>query len=155
LDGAWTLTQTITKVSGPSPYAKVTLALKNNSGTRKEAFLVRYADVDPSNASSVGFAESFDSNLFSAWGYGNLGGSGTGDAAIGLKITQLGNITPTSIPWGFEGIDQVTPAGPDPCNPGANYGGLKASVDGSIVMLWAEVLNPHQVGTVNAKYEMF
>ena len=152
-DGAWTLTQTITKVPGPSPNAKVTMALKNNSGIRKEAFLVRYADVDPSNANSTGdFTESFDSSLFSAWGYANLV---SGKPSIGLKITQLGTIAPASIPFAFEGLDQVVPNGPDPCNPAGNYGALQPSVDGSIVMLWVEVLNPHQQGTVNAKYEMF
>jgi len=153
LDGAWTLTQTITKVSGPSPSAKVQMALKNNSGIAKEAFLVRYADVDPSNSNATGdFTESFDSSVFSAWGYANLV---SGKPSIGLKITQLGTISPASIPFSFEGIDQNTPFGPDPCNPVGNFGGLQPSVDGSIEMLWVEILNPHQQGTVTAKYEMF
>src|SRR5215469_11636579 len=46
-DGLWTLTQTISKVSGVQPYAKVTMALKNNTAITKDAYLVRYADVDP------------------------------------------------------------------------------------------------------------
>src|SRR5215471_358291 len=84
-DGAWTLTQTITKTAGPSPSAKVTMAIKNNSGAQKEFYLLRYADVDPSDANSTGnFQESFDSSKFSAWGYEALN---SGRPAIGLKIT--------------------------------------------------------------------
>jgi hypothetical protein len=151
-DGAWTLIQTITKVGGASPSAKVTMALKNNSATRKEAVLVRYADVDPSDASSNGFGETFDSSQFSAWGYLP---ANSGRTSIGLKITQLGNIAPASIPWGFVGLDQNTPAGPDPCNPGGAYAGLVTGTDGSTVMEWVMILNAHQQGTVNSKYEMF
>ncbi len=42
-DGAWTLTQTITSMPGPNPYAKIAMALKNNSGETKSASLMRYA----------------------------------------------------------------------------------------------------------------
>jgi hypothetical protein len=151
-DGAWTLTQTITKTAGPSPSAKVTLALKNNSSAKKTAYLVRYADVDPADASSNGLGESFDSSAFSAWGYEPLN---SGRPAVGLKITQLGNIAPASIPWAFDGIDQNTPGGPNPCNPFGSYVGLATGIDGSIEMYWGMVLNAHQQGTVNAKYEVF
>jgi len=43
-DGHWTLTQTITKGSGP-PSIKVVMALKNNRNVAATAYLVRYADV--------------------------------------------------------------------------------------------------------------
>jgi hypothetical protein len=152
-DGAWTLTQTISKIGGPSPSAKVTMALKNNSGARKQAYLLRYADVDPADANSTGnFAQSFDSNVFSAWGYSNLV---SGQPAVGLKITELGSPAPATATFGWEGIDQVVASGPDPCNPAGNYGALQPAVDGSIIMLWGVQLNPHQTGTFVSKYEMF
>jgi hypothetical protein len=151
-DGAWSLTQTITIVGGPSPYAKVASALKNNSAIRKTAYLVRYADVDPADASSNGFAETFDSTAFSAWGYESLN---SGRPPYGLKITELGNIVPASMPWAFDGISQNTSSGPNPCNPFGNYAGLATGIDGSVEMYWGMILNAHQTGTVTAKYEMF
>lgn len=45
-DGHWTLTQTISKSSGP-PSIKVVMALKNNRDVAATAYLVRYADVAP------------------------------------------------------------------------------------------------------------
>lgn len=42
-DGHWTLTQTISKSSGP-PSIKVVMALKNNRNVAATAYLVRYAD---------------------------------------------------------------------------------------------------------------
>jgi hypothetical protein len=152
-DGAWTLTQTITKVAGPSPYAKVAMSLKNNSGVTKSVFLMRYADVDPSDADSAGdFTETFDSGLFSAWGYENLV---SGRPSIGLKITELGEPTPASTLLFFEGLDQNTSGGPDPCNPAGNFAGLTTGVDGSVVMLWGLAIPTHQTTTVTSKYEMF
>ena len=64
-DGLWTLTQTITKQPGVQPYAKITMALKNNTGITKDAYLVRYADVDPASGpfTDSTFLESFDSWL--------------------------------------------------------------------------------------------
>jgi len=152
-DGAWTLTQTITRVGGPSPSAKVAMALKNNSAATKTAFLLRYADVDPSDANStLNFQESFDSNAFSAWGYENLI---SGRPAIGLKITELGQPVPASSLNFFEGLDQNVSGGPNPCNPAGNYAALATGVDGSIIMLWDLTIHPHQTSTVTSKYEMF
>jgi hypothetical protein len=149
-DGVWTLTQTISKVSGPSPYAKVTMALKNNTSGARDAYLVRYADVDPADASSNGFAENFDSTVFSAFGWESLN---SGRPSYGMAITELGNPAPGSTSFGWEGLDQATSAGPDPCGPA--YAGLATGVDGSVVMLWGVQLNAHQTSTVNAKYHVF
>jgi len=153
-DGAWTLTQTITKTSGKSPNATVSMALKNNSSIQKEFYLFRYADVDPADANATGnFGESFDSTVYSAWGYEALN---SGRPAIGLKLTILGQPSPSSVPFNFEALDQNISSGPtDPCNPGANYAGLTTGTDGSVVALWVAILNPHQIGTFNSKYEMF
>ena len=152
-DGLWTLTQTISKQSGAQPYAKITMALKNNTGITKDAYLVRYADVDPANApfTDSTFLESFDSSQYSAWGYAALNNS-LGENSLGLMLEEIGQ---PNVPYGFEGIAQNTSAGPDPCNPGGNYAGYQASVDGSVELFWILQLGPEKTGTVNAKYEPF
>ena len=152
-DGLWTLTQTIAKQAGAQPYAKITMALKNNSGITKDAYLVRYADVDPANPpfTDTNFNESFDSSQYSVWGYEALNNSG-GQPSLGLMLEEIGQ---PNVPYGFEGIAQNTSGAPDPCNPGANYFGYQGSVDGSVEFLWLLQLNAAQIGTVNAKYEPF
>jgi hypothetical protein len=152
-DGLWTLTQTITKQAGVQPFAKITMALKNNTAITKDAYLVRYADVDPSNSpfTDSNFLESFDSSQYAAWGYGALNNS-VGDFSLGLMLAEIGQ---PNVPYGFEGIAQNTSAAPDPCNPGANYAGYQASVDGSVELFWVLELGAQKTGTVNAKYEPF
>lgn len=152
-DGLWTLTQTIAKSSGVQPYAKVTMALKNNTGVTKDAYLLRYMDVDPAAApfTDSNFKESFDSSQYSAWGYGALNNS-VGDNALGLMLEEIGQ---PNVPYGFEGIAQNTSAAPNPCSPTANYAGYQAAVDGSVELLWILELGPEKTGTVNAKYEPF
>jgi hypothetical protein len=152
-DVLWTLTQTIGKQSGAQSYAKITMALKNNSGITKDAYLVRYADVDPAAApfTDTNFAESFDSSQYSAWGYAALNNS-LGENSLGLMLEEVGR---PNVPYGFEGIAQNTSAAPDSCNPGANYGGYQASVDASVELFWVLQLGPFKTGTVNAKYEPF
>jgi len=152
-DGLWTLTQTITKQAGVQPFAKITMALKNNTGISKDAYLVRYADVDPARSpfTDTSFLESFDSSQYGAWGYGALNNS-VGDFSLGLMLEEIGQ---PNVPYGFEGIAQNTSAGPNPCNPAGNYAGYQASVDGSVELFWVLVLGPQKTGIVNAKYEPF
>jgi hypothetical protein len=152
-DGLWTLTQTIAKVSGVQPYVKITMALKNNSGITKNAYLVRYADLDPAAPpfTDTSFLESFDSSQYGAWGYGALNNS-VGDAALGVMLEEVGQ---PNVPYGFAGIAQNTSGAPDPCNPTGNYAGYQASVDGSVELFWALQLGAGKTGTVNAKYEPF
>jgi hypothetical protein len=152
-DGLWTLTQTITKQPGVQPYAKITMALKNNTGITKDAYLVRYADVDPASRpfTDSTFLESFDSSQYGAWGYAALNNS-RGENSLGLMLEEIGQ---PNVPYGFEGIAQNTSGGPNPCNPTANYGGYQASVDGSVELFWILQLGAEKTGTVNAKYEQF
>jgi hypothetical protein len=152
-DGLWTLTQTIAKQSGVQPYAKITMALKNNSGITKDAYLVRYADVDPANTpfTDTSFVESFDSSQYSAWGYEALNNSG-GKPSLGLMLEEIGQ---PNVPYGFEGIAQNTSAAPNPCSPTAKYAGYQASVDGSVELFWVLEFGAEKTGTVNAKYEPF
>jgi len=152
-DGLWTLTQTIAKQTGVQPYAKITMALKNNSGITKDAYLVRYADVDPANGpfTDTNFLESFDSSQYSAWGYAALNNS-LGENSLGLMLEEIGQ---PNVPYGFEGIAQNTSGAPNPCSPTANYAGYQASVDGSVELFWILQLGAQKTGTVNAKYEPF
>jgi len=152
-DGLWTLTQTIAKQSGVQPYAKITMALKNNTAITKDAYLVRYADIDPAAPpfTDTKFLESFDSSQYGAWGYGALNNA-VGDASLGVMLEEVGQ---PNVPYGFEGIAQNTSAGPKPCSPTANYAGYQASVDGSVELFWLLQLGPQKTGTVNAKYEPF
>ena len=152
-DGLWTLTQTITRQAGAQPFAKVTMALKNNTAIAKDVYLVRYADVDPAASpfTDTNFRESFDSSQYSAWGYAALNNS-LGQASLGLMLEEIGQ---PNVPYGFEGIAQNTSGAPNACNPGANYAGYQASVDGSVEMLWFLELGAQKTGTVNAKYEPF
>ena len=149
----WTLTQTIAKQAGVQPFAKITMALKNNTAITKDAYLVRYADVDPAAGpfTDTTFLESFDSSQYSAWGYAALNNS-LGEGSLGLMLEEIGQ---PNVPYGFEGIAQNTSGGPNPCNPGANYAGYQASVDGSVELLWILELGAQKTGTVNAKYEPF
>jgi hypothetical protein len=152
-DGLWTLTQTITKQAGVQPFAKVTMALKNNTGITKLAYLVRYADVDPAASpfTDTNFRESFDSSQYGAWGYAALN-NGLGEASLGLMLEEIGQ---PNVPYGFEGIAQNTSGAPNACNPTANYAGYQASVDGSVELFWVLQLTAQKTGTVNAKYEPF
>jgi len=152
-DGLWTLTQTIAKSAGVQPYAKITMALKNNTGITKDAYLVRYADVDPAATpfTDSQFLESFDSSQYSAWGYAALNNS-LGENSLGLMLEEIGQ---PNVPYGFEGIAQNTSSAPNPCNPGGNYAGYQASVDGSVELFWVLQLGALKTGTVNAKYEPF
>jgi hypothetical protein len=152
-DGLWTLTQTISKQAGAQPYVKITMQLKNNTAITKDAYLVRYADVDPAAApfKDTNFLESFDSSQYGAWGYGALNNS-VGDASLGVILEEVGQ---PNVPYGFEGIAQNTSAGPNPCKPTGNYAGYQASVDGSVELFWILELGPEKTGTVNAKYSVF
>lgn len=152
-DGLWTLTQTIAKQAGAQPYVKITMQLKNNTAITKDAYLVRYADIDPAAApfTDTNFLESFDSSQYAAWGYGALNNS-VGDASLGVMLAEIGQ---PNVPYGFEGIAQNTSAAPNPCNPGGNYAGYQASVDGSVELFWILELAAQKTGTVNAKYEPF
>jgi hypothetical protein len=160
-DGLWVLTQTITNSPGPNPSAKVLMQLKNNSGTPKEAFLFRYADVDPGEAAGEdtgadGFLESFDSSTNSAWGYVPGHGSESSAGSYGLMFQRVGNPVPASVPYAIDGYSQNVSSGPSPCNPSANFVSSLTNTDGSIVYIWIlENLNKEQAVSVTGKYFSF
>lgn len=155
-DGLFTLTQTIAKQAGTVPYAKITMALKNNVPSAKTVYLERYADVDPLNApfADTDFTESFDSTFNSAWGYTALNYSGPNFAGWGMMLSQIG-VPKGASGYFYEGIDQAFSGGPAPCSPTASYGAYQASVDGSVEFFWDLGIGGTKTATVNAKYELF
>ncbi|MFZ1919492.1 MAG: hypothetical protein WAU58_18105 [Terriglobales bacterium] len=137
-DGLWTLTQTISMVKGTNPYAKMVMALKNNSSASDEGYLVRYANAVPDNAANTAYTESYDGSWESAWGYCSYT-CHNGDP-YGLMLQEFGSPTPASIPYGRDGWANGTTLGPDPCNPGANLVDTITNGPGSIVYWYGLVL---------------
>jgi hypothetical protein len=160
-DGLWTLIQTITNLPGANPAAKVTMQLKNNSSTTKEAFLFRWADVDPGRAAQEdeepdGFLESFDSSFSAAWGYVPANGSESGAPSYGLMFQNSGNLTPSSVGYAREGYSLYASGAPSACNPSASFANALTNTDGAILFLWlADNIAKNQIITVNGKYFAF
>lgn len=152
IDGAWTLTQTFTMTPGTNPYAKVTMALKNNSGIQKTAELIRFANAVPDNAGNTNaFVENYDGTSQSAFGWLGEGGTANG-GPFGLMLQVVGNPTPSSVPYFREGLAIATLSGPDPCNSAANFTGLITNSGGSLVYWYELAVNQGQTVTVNERY---
>jgi len=149
-DGLWTLTQTITSIPGTSPYAKVNMALKNNSGIAQGVVLVRFANAVPDNSGNThNYVENYDGTNNSAFGW--LGQNGTADGGpYGLMLQALGN--PSTASFSREGFAIDTLSGPDPCNAAANWKGLITSGMGSLVYWYDFSVKPLQTVTVNERY---
>src|SRR5271156_1491669 len=123
-DGLWTLTQTITSVAGTNPYARVAMELKNNSSDTKTAGLLRYGSPVPDDAGEDDdFDEYFAASIDSAWGFLPDGNPN----AYGLMIQDVGNPTPTSVPYTRYGFVQTVFEGPNPCAPTDNLAELPVS----------------------------
>jgi hypothetical protein len=150
-DGLWTLTQTITSVAGTNPYAKVVMALKNNSTTTRAVALLRYANPVPDNG---GLSEYYDGSQDSAWGYTPID-TASGAGPYGLMIQNVGNPTPTAALFGREGFAQDTYNGPAPCNYGANMKSPVLNGNGSTVYLYIFTLDKNQTATVTDRYISF
>jgi hypothetical protein len=157
-DGLWVLTQTISNAPGTNPAAKVSMQLKNNSSTPKEAFLFRYADVEPGNAANADtkFTESFDSTTNAAWGWVPSDNDVASAPPYGLVFQRVGNPAPPTVPYAIDGYGRNTSSGPNPCNPSAGYTSPITGIDGSIVYIWIlQNINKEQTVTVNGKYFAF
>jgi hypothetical protein len=106
-DGFWTLTQTITQVTGSSSL-KVVMTLKNNTAVARTAYLVRYADID--------FGSGTGNGAF-------IWNSSPDPAALtqryGLALQSVG--TPQFPAW--DGFVQATVYGPKPCAFADNWAG--------------------------------
>jgi hypothetical protein len=142
-DGNWTLTQTITQVTGP-PSAQIAMALTNQTNTTKQEFLLRYADADADSRA----LNNLNGNNNSSFAWNSISLDPTG--LFGLVLQEIGAGRPNS----SFGYAQTTFHPPAPCNPFANFilGRLLNSTDGSLVLLYKPVLGPHGTVTVKAAY---
>jgi hypothetical protein len=156
-DGLWTLTQTIMKIAGTPPYAKVIMALKNNSAESKEAVLLRYANAAPDDAASSGnFKENYDGTFNSAWGYiPEPTNYATPSGPYGLMLQNVGNPTPVSALLSREGFAITGFAGPNPCSAGTNFAGTLVDVQGSIVYWYLFDLTKEQTVSVTDRCMSF
>lgn len=143
-DGSWTLTQTISPVPGTPPTAKIVMALTNNKSVSREAFLLRYADVDAETVVLNNFDATTNTAL--AWNSGTPQGHGT---ALGLVLQNLGSAR------SFGPFVQNTHNAPAPCDPFGNaVAGQQLSVDGSLVMLYDLVgIRKSSTATVTVGYK--
>jgi len=143
-DGLWTLTQTITQVAG-TVSAKVTMALKNNSGAPKTALLMRYANVDAGGIA----LNNLDGTINSAYASNSTSDQNHSSSAFGLTLQNIG----TSL-FPYEGFVQNGPQGPVPCNFRAFFAaGPLLSTDGSLVMIYQPSMNAHAAATVTVGYK--
>jgi hypothetical protein len=127
-DGAWQLTQTITNIpptaSGPGS-AKVSMALKNLTGTDRVVDIMRYADLNVGSSSNY----NFDFTQNTAFGL-NPEGLFSGNGLSITNNTFNSAITQTAFP-------ETNKFGPPPCDAG-EFGAPQPFVGapGSIVMFW-------------------
>jgi len=142
-DGTWTLTQTITKV--PTTFSiKVVMALKNNQSAAHVAYLVRFADGEPTSRDVfwIGGLSSALARTYQA------------DPNYGLQLANVG------IPqFGFwQGYAQTVNTGPNACafafNEGyQNYSSRPfGSASGSMEMAYVGTVPAGQTKTVTLSY---
>lgn len=142
-DGVWTLTQTITQVASTAS-VKVAMALKNNTSVARTVYLVRYADVDADGV----FGNTFDASLNSAAGWNDNVTSNP----FGLLLQNV-----TTSPFGYHsGFTQPIPNGPNACAFAFNStNGVATGVDGSVEMVYADVINANASKTATMSYKGF
>ena len=163
-DGAWLLTQTISKVSGASPAAKIVMALKNTSGGSKVVVLVRFAGFLPDEAaSSDNYSENYDGSEDSAWGYiPNFASYSTSSTPYGLMLQNVGAPAPASTLAISYGYGYNSELGPNPCNPRDVDTGGNAITLGTVIngggagaYLYLLALNKNQTSTATVRYFSF
>jgi hypothetical protein len=155
-DSLWTLTQTITKEAGPPPYAKVVMALKNNSSLTKSPLFLRFANFRPDQGGSNNWYENYDGTSNSTWGYSSYSDqAGNGSDVYGLMLQNVGAPTPSSTFPYWYGFAQNSVVGPNPCNPNASYGGTITYSFGSGVLLYTFELAKEKTVTITDKYFSF
>jgi hypothetical protein len=141
-DGAWTLTQVITKVGGDSPNIRIAMTLKNNSAVDKFANLIRYLDTDIDGVAG----NSFDATTESSAAWNSTTVSSTFDQATGLVLENIG--TPGGLHTAFT---QRVYWPPSPCDPFANYGHLFIG-DGSLGLFYRPFVSAHSSATLTMMY---
>lgn len=144
-DGNWTLTQTITKV--PTTFSiKVVMALKNNQSVAHVAYLVRFADVEPTSRDTIFWLGGLSSALARTY---------QTDPNYGLQLANVG------IPqFGFwQGYAQTVNTGPNACAFAFNEGNNNYTSDvagfGSMEMAYVGTVPAGQTKTVTLSYHAF
>jgi hypothetical protein len=140
-DGIWTLTQTITQMAGTAS-AKILMSLKNNTGVARQAFLVRWADVDADGVLS----NNFDGTNSSAFGWNST--FAESPTPVGLLLQNLGTLQGI----GSEAFGQNTFDPPDPCNPEFAPAPV-VNVDGSVVLLYGMGIPKNSSKSVTMTYK--
>jgi len=140
-DSRWELKQTITNVpataTGPGS-AKVSMALKNLSGISRNAYIMRYADVDADGDQS---GNDFDF---------------TGQTVFGLEPSNRGLSSTNNtfnINFGQDTFAQNVAAPPSPCTPFTNFAAHPFHGDGSIVQFWSFAVPANATKTVVSTYK--
>lgn len=147
-DGAWTLTQTISIVGGANPYAKMIMALKNDSAETKEAYLIRYANFVPPSGSP--YEENYCGTYDAAVAY-------TEDSQSGVILQDVGPPAPASVgTYYYAALAIDTLGGPAPCDPFASWTGTLNNSVGSLVDFYGvTTLKKDQTVTVTERYMPF
>lgn len=138
-DGHWTLTQTFSQIAGISPSARITMALRNNTATPRNARLLRYVDVDADGVAN----NNLDATLNSAFGWNSISPGGIGP--FGLVLQNLSQAFPSP-------FVQKTSVPPASCDDHSNSGPL-LSTDGSLVLAYNFSVNAHTTVTVPLAYK--
>lgn len=142
-DGIWQLTQSIqqAKASGSLPgRVQVTMSLKNLSGSTRNVYLLRVADVDLWHVDTGATDNEFDFTWDTAYG------SDEGFHAFGLALTN------NTFKFGHNAFTQNTFTGPDPCNFTANQNSGPFVGDGSIGHVYTHTITPGSTMSVTMTY---
>jgi hypothetical protein len=131
-DGLWLLTQTFSQNIGERA-VKVQMQLRNESGSKRDAYLLRYADID-ANGLKI---NNFQATLFSAFG------AKINQVGIQLRDWAHGANTP---------IVQNVTGGPSPCTPDAHAATAPFSANGSLELLYELTVPQHSSKTVKVLY---
>ncbi len=142
-DGIYTLTQIFDR-NTIEPAVKITMTLKNNTAVSRDFVLVRYADINANNSHGGDFANWFDKDHQSAWGYNNE------PNVFGVMLYSVPTVTP------HFAVISDEPFGPDPCDPEAlTPGGTPWEGDGSVILDWNGTLGASKAVTITAEYRRF
>jgi len=157
-DGIFTLTQTITSVSGDNPYAKILMSLKNNSAVTKGVAVYRFADSDPGNAAQTDvypdFVENGDGTNQSGFSY--VPYSSAVSPEYGLMLQKVGPSTPASASFPpNEGFAQNVASGPGACDSFEFQTSPVTDKDDSIMYEWTFNINKNQTVNMTSRYITF
>jgi hypothetical protein len=163
-DGMYLLTQTISKVTGESPEARIVMALKNTSGQERVAFLSRFAGFLPDKgASESNLNENYDGSLDSAWGYiPDYATFSTPSGPYGLMLNSIGEPAPASTFLFNLGFAYNSEYGPSPCiqtnqdtQGNTITQGMVINNYGSGAYTYGLSLNKNETSTVTLRYLPF